>query len=249
MDSTMERWYKAAKERFSVRKYTESATNEELKKLKEVASFLKTGGVRIVVGRREGIFSPLIGRMISGTETFAAIVSDDPEEDYTVGLVGESFVLECTAMGLGTCWLGMSYSKSAANSAVKFKNEYEKIRCVISIGHFEKDREIRRSRKQIYELTGLVDTAFRKLPEWQQAAVNCARIAPSARNAQPWEFDILDPNHLQIAQVSRNFGYGELDCGIAMLHAEIGAAHCGVYGDWTIEDGLPLFTVDYEAAE
>lgn len=246
MDSAMERWYRAAGERYSVRKYTEGVTRDELKALREAASYFSTEDVRIVVGKKEGVFSPLIGRTISGTDTYAALLSQSPDDDYTVGMVGEAFVLECAAMGLGTCWLGMSYSKSVINSVIKYENDYEKVRCVISIGHYDSNKNIRRSRKSVYELTGLVDTAFRKLPEWQQCAVECARLSPSARNAQPWEFDILDPNSFQIAQVSRNFGYGELDCGIAMLHVEVGAAHCGVYGDWTVEDGLPLFKVDYD---
>lgn len=246
MDSAMEKWYRAAGERVSVRKYTEGVTRDELKALKDAAAYFSTDDVRIVVGKKEGVFSPLIGRTISGTDTYAALLSQSPDDDYTVGMVGEAFVLECAAMGLGTCWLGMSYSKSVINSVIKYENDYEKVRCVISIGHYDNSSEIKRSRKSVYELTGLVDTAFRKLPEWQQCAVECAMIAPSARNAQPWEFDILDPNSFQIAQVSRNFGYGELDCGIAMLHVEVGAAHCGVYGDWTIEDGLPLFKVDYD---
>ena len=244
MEISMERWFDAARKRYSVRKYTESASRDEIRCLKEAAEALSTDSVRIVVGKKSSIFNPLIGKAISGTETFAAILCGANAEDYMAGMIGEAFVLECASMGLGTCWLGLSYNKRVADSCVKYKDEYEKIRCVISIGHYDKSAEFKRSRKTIYDLTGYVDTAYRKLPDWQQAAVNCARIAPSARNAQPWEFDVLNDS-IQIAQVARNFGYGELDCGIAMMHIEIGAAHCGVYGDWTVEDGLALFKVDY----
>ncbi len=87
------------------------------------------------------------------------------------------------------------------------------------------------------------ENAYEKLPEWQKCAVEAGRLAPSARNVQPWEFDVLKDS-IQVACVSRNFGYGALDCGIAMLHIEVGAAHCGVYGSWEIKDRLPLFTVE-----
>ena len=30
--------------------------------------------------------------------------------------------------------------------------------------------------------------------------------------------------------------FGKLDCGIAMLHIELGAAHGGVFGEWTVSD-------------
>ncbi|MBO4848403.1 MAG: nitroreductase family protein [Clostridia bacterium] len=243
MELSMEKWYEAIRKRVSVRKYSDSVTRDELLDLKEAAQYLSTDDVRIVVGKKDGIFDAIIGKTISGTDTFAAIISRGNESDYMVGSVGEAFVLECTAMGYGTCWLGLSYNKALAKSFIRL-NEGEKLRCMISIGRYEMQPSHKRTRKTIYNLTGLDDEAFKKLPDWQKCAIECGRLAPSARNAQPWEFDVMTDS-MQIACVSKNFGYGGIDCGIAMLHIEIGAAHCGVYGDWQVEDRLPLFTVDY----
>ena len=244
MENAMDNWYEAIRNRVSVRKYSEDPTREEYRTLRAAARYMSTDEVRIVVGKREGALSPLIGRSVSGTDTFAALVSRSRDNDYMVGMCGESFVLECTAMGLGTCWLGMSYNKGIFNSCVDL-DEDESVRCVIAIGHYDSLPNKKRTRKTIFNLTGLDDKAFRALPEWQQTAINSARLAPSAVNGQPWEFDILNQNNIQIAKISKNFGYGELDIGIAMLHIEVGAAHCGVFGDWEINDGLPLFTADY----
>ena len=244
MESAMERWYGAIKKRVSVRKYSSGATRDELKILKEMASYFSTDEVRIVVGKKAGIFNPVIGRTISGTDTYAAIISKNGDNDYTVGLVGEAFVLECTAMGLGTCWLGLSYNRNIANQCVKYDAKREKLRCMISVGHYDTAPTHKRVRKTIYNLVGLDEIAYRKLPEWQKCAVECGRLAPSARNVQPWEFDIMD-DAVQVACISKNFGYGGIDCGIAMLHIEVGAAHCGVYGDWQTDDRLPLFTADH----
>ena len=248
MESTMERWYNAIKERVSVRKYSDGVSREELKTLKGAARYMGTDEVRIVVGKKEGVFNTLIAKAISGTDTYAAVISRSRENDYLVGMVGESFVLECTAMGLGTCWLGMSYNKSVINSCVELY-EGETVRCVIAIGHYETAPNKRRTRKTIFNLTGLDERAFKALPEWQQTAVNCGRLAPSAVNGQPWEFDVLNKDCIQVAKVSKNFGYSELDIGIAMLHIEVGAAHCGILGDWSIDDGLPLFKADYSLEE
>ena len=243
MDSTMERWYNAIKKRVSVRKYSGDPSKDEFELLKEIADYLSVDDARIVVGKKKKIFEPLIGKTISGTNTYAAIISRGrDEDDYIVGTIGEAFALECTAMGLGTCWLGISYNKSLAKSCIKLKGR-EKIRALISVGHFTERPTHARSRKTIYNLTGVDDLAIKKVPAWQRCAVEAGRLAPSARNFQPWEFDILKKS-IQVACVSRNFGYGALDCGIAMLHIELGAAHCGVYGSWDIKDRLPLFKAE-----
>ena len=239
----MERWYEAIRKRVSVRKYSRSVSRDELLTLKEAAQYFSTDDVRIIVGKKDGMFDPIIGKTISGTDTFAAIISRGDDNDYMVGTVGEAFVLECTALGYGTCWLGLSYNKALAKSFLRLDND-EKLRCMISIGHFDQQPTHKRTRKTIYNLTGLDEEAFKNLPDWQRCAIECGRLAPSARNVQPWEFDVLSDS-MQIACVSKNFGYGGIDCGIAMLHIEIGAAHCGVYGDWQVEDRLPLFTADY----
>ncbi len=244
MDLSMEKWYGAIRKRISVRKYSGDPTKEEFDLLKEAAECLSCENARIVVGKKSGIFDPVIGKAIYGTNTFAAVISGGGDDDeYLAGTVGEAFVLECTSMGLGTCWLGLSFNHGTANSCIKLKNGREKIRCLISIGHYSEHPKNKRSRKTIYNLTGMRENAYEKLPEWQKCAVEAGRLAPSARNVQPWEFDVLKDS-IQVACVSRNFGYGALDCGIAMLHIEVGAAHCGVYGSWEIKDRLPLFTVE-----
>ena len=246
MDISMERWYDAVKKRVSVRKYSGDPSKDEIAYLSQVADYLSSDEVRIVVGKKAGVFESLIAKTISGTNTYAAVITHGKEdEEYLAGTSGEAFVLECTSIGLGTCWLGISYNKSVIASAVKLKKG-EKVRCVISIGHFSEKPTHKRSRKTIYNLTGLEEKAYKKVENWQKCAVETGRLAPSARNVQPWEFDILS-GAIQVACVSGNFGYGALDCGIAMLHIELGAAHCGVYGSWEIKDRLPVFTADNEA--
>ena len=66
------------------------------------------------------------------------------------------------------------------------------------------------------------------------AAVETARLAPSAVNRQPWRFRfdagalvIARDNAVEFPRVSKR-----LDCGIAMLHAELGARATGVHGAW-----------------
>ena len=239
-DDMMEKWYKAAQKRVSIRKYSGTPSVSTLRELRQVAQLVSTDDARIYVGKREGIFDPIIGKNISGTHAFAAVILRGKNK-YMAGFVGEAFLLECVSRGLGTCWLGLSYKKSVAKAAVKLR-QGERIVCLISIGMYDEMPETVGARKSIFTLTGMEDDTFYALPDWQQCAVRCARLAPSARNVQPWEFDIMD-DAIQVAITSGNMGYGEIDCGIAMLHLELGAAHCGFIGDWSFNEGYPVFHI------
>lgn len=239
MDS-MRRWYEASQRRFSVRKYKAAPEETQLQTLAGMADLLCAHGVRIAIGRAEQVFKPIFlwyGK-IRGTDAFAAVVLDAAAEPEMAGYVGEAFVLECTAMGLGTCWLGASYNKNNAFSAIKLA-EGERVACIIAIG-VPDEAYVARPRRSFEKLTGLTADAFGALPTWQKRAIECARRAPSALNAQPWRFRAQEDG-IAVENTSANFGYGKLDCGIAMLHIELGAAYCGVSGEWRKRDGAAFF--------
>ena len=63
-------------------------------------------------------------------------------------------------------------------------------------------------------------------------ALEAARLAPSARNRQPWRFRVRD-GAITITEDGRPALPGiskRLDCGIALLHLELGARAAGVSG-------------------
>jgi nitroreductase len=240
MEFLMERWYAAAGQRFSVRKYSTEPTREDIESLKETAKMLEVENMRIEIGYGDGIFTPLFmgyGK-IKGTGCFAAFVGKDTDS-ATLGYLGEAFILECTALGLGTCWLGASYNRKKASEDVKV-NEGERIVCITPIG-ISAEPYAARPRRSLQQMTGLNTKQLSDLPEWQQRALECARSAPSAINAQPYAF-IIEEDSIFVKKLSSNFGYGDVDCGIAMLHIELGAAHAGVSGKWDKNDGLVRFT-------
>lgn len=228
----MERWYSVVNQRFSVRKYAGDPSEEDLQALKGCADMLSTMGVRIVIGKGAEVFSPLFlgfGK-VKGTTIFAAFVSSAGKNEM-VGYMGEAFILECTALGLGTCWLGGSFSGKAVEKLIPF-SEGEEVVCIASIG-IPAEGYTMRPRKSLAKLTGLGQEALVNLPEWQQRALECARMAPSAVNGQPWQFRV-EKESIAVKNTSSNYGYGRLDCGIAMLHVELGAAHAGVSGEWDL---------------
>lgn len=239
MERNMERWYNAVGQRFSVRKYAGAPPEEDLNSLFEAAELLSVRGVHIVLMRSESFFSKSLfgyGR-ISGTDCLAAIVSNGAEPE-TAGYLGETFALECAAMGLGTCWLGLPQFKRAALKELVL-GKAEKLRIVMAFG-VPAEKYAGRPRKGLDKLTGLTREELIALPEWQQRALECARLAPSAVNKQPWEFN-PDANGISVRRLNENFGYAGIDCGIAMLHMELGAAHCGVSGEWEKTESGQLF--------
>lgn len=240
MDS-MQRWYEASKKRFSVRKYASAPTETQLAQLEGMAQLLEAHGIRIAIGKNADVFKPIFlwyGK-VTGTDAFAAIIAKKGAEAEMAGYVGEAFILECTAIGLGTCWLGGTYSKTKATASVPL-GEDERIVCITPIG-VPAEEFAERPRHSIERLTDLSAEEFGALAPWQKRAVECARRAPSAINRQPWFFRI-EAGSVAVENTSSNFGYGRLDCGIAMLHIELGAARCGVFGEWRRdEEDTPVF--------
>ncbi len=239
MAFTMERWYSATKERFAVRSYKGEPSQGELEALEELAKALSGRGVRIALGYDKHAFSPILMGMgrVKGTSVFAAFISRDADM-RSLGYLGEAFVLECTALGFGTCWLGI-YNKKRVKNAVSLLDG-ETLTCITPIG-ISKESYTPRPRKPLSLLTGLSDDVLRELPEWQKLALNCGRRAPSAVNAQPWKYTV-EGERLSVTPTSSNYGYGLVDLGITMLHIELGAAHGGVAGEWSFENDDAVFT-------
>ena len=240
MAFTMERWHSAVGQRFAVRKYKGEPDESDLDLLYEKAEQLSARGVRILIGHDPKVFAPILfgAGKIKGTGWFAAFVQDEDADDRTVGYLGEAFVLEATALGLGTCWLGM-YNKKATASVLKLKPG-EELTCITPLG-VSAENYAARPRRPLDKLTGLSQEELQQLPEWQRLALECARLAPSATNAQPWAY-IVEGENIRVRNTGNNFGYGMLDCGITMLHLELGAAHGGVAGEWSFDEDDAIFT-------
>ena len=207
--------------------------------LKKFAAGLNNDEARLVLRSKDGVLRSIFlayGR-VAGTKGFAAVITKKGSK-YMGGYIGEAFVLECTARGIATCWLGASYKKSKVREFVDIKED-ETLACIIAFGFY--DGKVKRTKKKsIEQLTGLNAAAFSALPAWQQEAVNCARLSPSALNKQPWELDIKEDS-IELINNSNNWGFGGVDCGIAMLHLELGAEFRGVFGEWKFKDGAPVF--------
>lgn len=84
-------------------------------------------------------------------------------------------------------------------------------------------------------------------PGWMQTALEAARLAPSTMNWQPWRFKVA-AGHITLNVDNLDDSYHvakRLDCGIAMLHLEVGARQAGVEGRWEFLEppGVARFSV------
>lgn len=183
-------------------------------------------------------------------------------EDY--GYLMEGLVLRATSLGLGSCWLGGSFTRSRFAARLALGHD-ELMPAVVAIGYPDG------ARRNQDRLIRTVAAGDRRLPwshlffdgGWSTSLapeavgpyaepLELLRIAPSASNKQPWRivrtpgawhfYLQRTPNYppavgrllLRIADLQRS------DMGIAMCHWAIGTSELGLAGQWLVEDpGVP----------
>lgn len=178
------------------------------------------------------------------------------------GYVFEKLVLYATNLGIGTCWLGGTFSRNSFEKEVDVK-EGRIIPCITPIGYpLEKQRFLEKAmrtavkadnKKKWNELffyqsfnTPLLPDDAKKL----ELPIEMVRIGPSASNKQPWRLVVSEDNrfvHFYLAHTPNysgnklGFQMQRIDIGIAMCHFEIGCLEQEIFGSWkTIDPKLEL---------
>ena len=164
------------------------------------------------------------------------------------GYLFEFLVLECTRLGLSTCWLGGSFTTSCYTAALEFNAETEVIPCVSPVGLSAGGESWlgkvmgSRTRKPWSELFFTAEGALTEEDlvgtPFTREMLEGVRWAPSARNAQEWRL-VVDKTTLHVFAVPT--GFSGVDAGIAMAHVELGCAAAGVRGSWqSVDVKLPV---------
>ncbi len=178
-------------------------------------------------------------------------------EDYGYRL--EQIILYATDLGLGTCWLGGTFTKSSFARKLKATHE-EKLPAVVAMGLITDEAQSRQTalRQHIGADNRLpwdslfFDRQF-NTPLCREKAGSYAiplemvRLGPSASNKQPWR--IIQEGHTLHFYIQRTKGYRNaltilvgvedmqrLDLGIAMCHFELTARELGLKGQWTLQE-------------
>ena len=173
-----------------------------------------------------------------------------------LGYLMERIVLFATDLGLGTCWLGGSFTKSSFSRRIAVR-EGERVPAVVAVGYPAPKRStvdsmVRQIAHAHHRLPGerlFFDKAF-AVPLTPASAGDLAlalemvRLAPSASNRQPWR--IIKDGGIWHFYLQRTKGYREgrimrllkiddmqrIDMGIAMCHFALTAAELGRQGRW-----------------
>ncbi|MBN8216991.1 MAG: nitroreductase family protein [Spirochaetes bacterium] len=171
--------------------------------------------------------------------------------DYGYAL--ERVVLELTEAGLGTCWLGGTFTRSAFAQAIDLAPE-EILPCITPVGHGVarslRERLVRfaagsHARKPWEELFFDGNPGLPLLPEkagdWAPC-LEAVRRGPSASNRQPWrvlriagEFHFMLARNRLYDSAVREASLQETDLGIALSHFELAARQGGRPGGWRLD--------------
>ncbi|MDD5313010.1 MAG: nitroreductase family protein [Dehalococcoidia bacterium] len=250
--SLPQEWYAAINLRRSRRRYDRSKSIEPavVEKLHRACSnFRPFSGVRIEFFPEPpaDIFAHAFGfySLIQNAPAFFAFIGDmsDNHVQEKMGYTGEGIILEATALGLDTCWVALSYRPGSANSIVKL-SPGEKLIAVSPTGYatdiitFEEKAitgfGAMHKRKPLSTMVSGLEQA--QWPTWIGCALEAARLSPSATNRQPWNFHI-ENDSITVSVKNRGMEFNvskRLDCGIAMLHLELGAGNQGIQGEWEL---------------
>lgn len=188
----------------------------------------------------------------------ATVPADRNLEDY--GYLMERIILYATDLGLGTCWLGGTFTKSSFARKISVRPE-ELMPAVSSVGYCAKkprllERAIRRGAKGDRRLPWerlFFDGNFNTVLSPQAAgkyaeALQMVRLGPSASNRQPWR--VLKDGDDWHFYLNRTPGYRQrrlvkltttadlqrVDMGIAMCHFELAIRQLGLDGVWEHDD-------------
>lgn len=266
----------AIQQRYSTRSYQNTAIASGVQaELQDHLASLKTGplGSRIRLGlfaASEHDRSSLRGlgtygfiRNPAGFIVGSVQASEHALEDY--GYIMEQAILEATRLGLGTCWLGGSFTQSSFAEKIE-KRDGEILPAVTAVGYpapatRERDlfRRAARSDTRLPWQKLFFDSGFETVLTTENAgeyqlALEMVRVAPSASNRQPWR--IVRKGQAWHFYCQRTPGYGKgslvfnllgladlqrLDVGIAMCHFDLTNRELGLNGHWRVTDpGLPV---------
>jgi nitroreductase len=251
MEIPVESWYEAIFNRRSHRKFRpEPIPGDKLDRLSFVClhfrPFPEARSVLVIDPGRQ-VYRGFIGSYgkIENAPVYVAFIGDmdSPRVQEAVGYTGEGIILEATSLELGTCWVGGFFRPEAVKKQIPI-GKNERVLAVTPVGipldSFSLEEKLMTGFGFLHRRKSLDDLVIgRPKQEWMKKALDAARLAPSAVNRQPWRF-FLGENAIAVSldkvrdtdKISRR-----LDCGIAMLHLELGARHSGVAANWTYPPG------------
>lgn len=245
----------AIKARHSVRTYLpKPLSGDDLEKIRAYAAGLVNPfGAQVavrIVNKGVGSEAVKLGTYgtIKGASTFLGVAAAPGEHALEgLGYAFEDLVLYATSLGLGTVWLGGTFSKGDFQRAMDMPEGWL-FPIVSPIGYPAEGRSLIEkitrkvagsdSRKPWRELffdddfaTSLTED---RAGEWRQA-LEMVRMAPSATNSQPWRVVKRGCEFHFYACCKEYAGLKPIDMGIAMQHFDATLSSQGIEGQFVRE--------------
>lgn len=257
--------------RFSCRSYEDKPVHPDL--LAKMEHFIQTSlqppfasAVRFIIAaasdsaRLELKNLGTYGYIIGSPAFIIGVVKEGEKGLEDFGYTLTQIILCATDLGLGTCWLGGTFTRSSFNKKIATAKD-EVFPAVVALGYpalhpgaaSNLIRRVIGAERRIQWETLFFNGTFGKslLAEDAEAysvPLEMLRLAPSASNKQPWRV-LLQSNNLHFF-LKRNPGYPgflvksllhvedmqRVDMGIAMCHFELSAREQGLKGKWVYSE-------------
>lgn len=246
------------KTRISVRSYTaQSLTQEIKKKIIEYTETLSNPFDSKVTFRMlesdAAKNSAKLGTygVIKGAKDYIGAAVHD--EDFALEGLGyefEKLILYITSLGVGTCWLGGTFNRSAFAKAMAIKADElfpaispigfaaEKRSITDSLVRFMAKGDTRKPWMALFFNQNLATPLSASDAGRFESSLEMVRLAPSASNKQPWRV-VKDKKAFHFYECkspgySKPFGYDiqRIDMGIAACHFHLTAIEKGLKGEF-----------------
>ncbi|MFN3761991.1 MAG: nitroreductase family protein [Anaerolineae bacterium] len=200
------------------------------------------------VGRILSRYLGVYGLVQGAPHLLVGLIPEDSDwARLDLGYVLEPVVLEATRWGLSTCWMTGSYHPERAADEVE-RAPHEIVAATVALGYAREDPlarlhdgAIRRlvaahRRRPLEEIVFAGKWGVPWSPEGADPALvevlECARLAPSAENRQPWRFVVERGTELNLYLFLT--GPSPIDAGIGMAHVALAGAEVGWKGGWVL---------------
>lgn len=130
--------------------------------------------------------------------------------DEALGWYGERLVLLAQQLGLNTCWVGLTFSRSQVKKRVEL-GKGEALRLVAALG-YGADAGTEHESRPLRECC----RADGAMPEWFGRGMKAAMLAPTALNRQRFRFTLLPDGSVRAESLGG--AYSKVDLGIVKYH-------------------------------
>lgn len=241
---------KELRERKSVRGYSDERLSDDMRNaLNAEATFVNCHEAGLNFQVRFDDPDPFKGfsrsyGMFHGVRNYLAAIVD-PTFDFAAeraGYYAEEFVMKAVSLGLGTCFVGGTFSRTSTNVRMEV---YEKMPFIVAFGHAAYGAPLigRVSAAMIHRkkmdppqfFDGTVKEyaeALHRFP-WLQKGVGAVACAPSALNARPVRIGVVsDESGLSVVAKVADYEKNAVDLGIAKYNFA-----SAVGGEWEWGNG------------